>query len=399
MLGFSLLRHITSAPSSLTDEDKWIAYNLGFEVARDGEAAIRHALQGLQDIPSGPHDGPRKIFPMMYDRLAYDTIDNPDYDAFRRILRSHMMETWPLGVGDELLGEPVTERRLHSVRSAAMATGIDQRRLRTILAAEGIVPEDGLPDAWQVFDAKRAGAVLNAATTLITAKDFAAGINASRSQFDLLVAGGILAPRLSSVDDAGTKAIWDPADGVRFLDSVFLGASPLRQAQHAWEHIAKSAARLMVGPDVIIRAIQERRIVRIGNHADFDGYAALYVYHDEVCSVLSPENASEQSIELFSKSVGIGQPIRMKRLVLNGHTPATEMAHPKLKTKQLFITRDDADAFHRRFYTPRTMAQAHGKSWQSMTATLKAAGVETLSPDGEDYGALYLRHDVDRAFS
>lgn len=335
----------------------------------------------------------------MYDRLAYDTIDDPEYDDFRRILRAHMSETWPLGVGDELLGEPVTERRLHSVRSAAKATGIDQRRLRKILAAEGIVPEEGLPDAWEVFDARRADAVLKAATTLITAKDFAAGINASRSQFDLLVAGGILAPRLPSADEAGTKAIWDPADGVRFLDSVFLGASPLRQAQHGWEHIAKSAARLMVGPDVIIRAIQERRIVRIGNHADFDGYAALYVYHDEVRSVLSPEQSSNQSIELFSKSVGIGQPIRMKRLVMNGHTPATEMAHPKLKTKQLFITRDDADTFHRRFYTPRTMAQAHGKSWQSMTATLRAAGVEAFSPDGEDYGALYLRQDVDRAFS
>ncbi len=35
----------------------------------------------------------------------------------------------------------------------------------------------------------------------------------------------------------------------------------------------------------------------------------------------------------------------MKRLVINGHTPATELVHPKLKTKQLFITRDDADAY------------------------------------------------------
>ncbi|WP_417812421.1 hypothetical protein, partial [Thalassospira alkalitolerans] len=178
-----------------------------------------------------------------------------------------------------------------------------------------------------------------------------------------------------SVREAGTKAIWDPADGVRFLDSVFLGASPLRQAQHGWEHISKSAARLMVGTEVIIRAIQEKRIVRIGNHADFDGYAALYVYHDEVCSVLSPEPSFNQSIEMFAKTVGIGQPVRMRRLVLNGHTPATWMMHPKLRKDQLFITPDDADAFHKRFYTPRTMAQAYGKSWQSMTATLRVAGI------------------------
>ena len=399
MLGTSLLRHYTSAPSAVPDEEKWFAYELGFNVAHRGEDKIRDALNGLQGLAGGPHDGPRKIFPKMYDRLAYDYIEDPDYDTFRKILRSHMVETWPLGVGDELLGELVTERRLHSVRTAARATGIDQRRLRKILAAEGIVPAAGLPDAWEVFDAKQGKTVLGAAASLVTAKDFAEGIGASRSQFDLLVAGDALSPRLPSVEEAGTKAIWDPADGVRFLESVFVGATPLRQAQHGWEHISKSAARLMVGPEVIIRAIQEKRIVRIGNHADFDGYAALYVYHDEVCSVLSPEPSLNQSIELFAKTVGIGQPIRLRRLVLNGHTPATRMTHPKLKTKQLFITREDADAFHKRFYTPRTMAQAYGKSWQSMTATLRTAGVQLFSPDGGDYGNLYERKLVDAEFS
>ncbi|QPM90621.1 hypothetical protein PSAL_018600 [Pseudooceanicola algae] len=400
MLGTSLLRHEMSAPSSVLPEDNWAVYQMGFEIARGGEAAIRDALMGLQMLPGSPQDGPRKIFPKMYDRLAYDSMDDPDYDVFRYILRSHMAATWPLGIGDELLGEPITARRLHSVRTAARATGIDQRRLRKILAAEGIVPEEGLPDAWEVFDAERADTVLRSATTLITAKDFAEAIGASRSQFDLLVAGGILAPHLSSSGDAaGTRTIWDPADGVRFLDSVFVGASPLRQAQHGWEHISKSAARLMVGPETLIEAIRDRRIVRIGNHADFDGYAALYVYHDEVCSVLSPEPSSNQTIELFSKSVGLAQPIRMRRLVMNGHTPATEMIHPKLKKKQFYITRDDADAFHQRFYTLRTMAQAHGKSWQSMTARLRAAGVEVFSPDGEDYGTLYERDRVDHVLS
>lgn len=399
MLGTALMRHFTSAPSAIPDKEKWFIYNLGFVVARHGEDEIRKALNGLLGLAGGPHDGPRKIFPKMYDRLAYDYIDDPDYEAFRLILRMHMVETWPLNVGDELLGEPVVERRLHSVRTAARATGIDQRRLRKILASEGVVPEDGLPDAWEVFDAKRVDTILKKASTLVTAKDFAEGIGAIRSQFDLLVAGGVLTPRLLSFSEAGTKAIWDPADGVRFLDSVFLGASPLRQAQHGWEHISKSAARLMVGPEVIIRAIQEKRIVRIGNHADFDGYAALYVYHDEVCSVLSPEPSFNQSIELFAKTVGIGQPIRMRRLALNGHTPATWMMHPKLKKEQLFITPDDANAFHNRFYTPRTMAQAFGKSWQSMTATLRSAGVEAFSPDGEDYGSVYERKYANENFS
>jgi hypothetical protein len=178
---------------------------------------------------------------------------------------------------------------------------------------------------------------------------------------------------------------------VKFLESVFIGAAPLRQAQHGWTHISKSAMRLKIGPAEIIRAIQEKRIVRIGNHADFDGYAALYVYHDEVCSALSPEPIAAQSIELFSKIVGIRQPIHLRRLILNGHTPATEMLNPKLKTRQLYITHEDAHAFHKKFYTMRMMAQAHGRNWQSMTAILRSESIQAFSPDGEDYGNLYER--------
>lgn len=398
MLGTSLLRHEMTAPSSVLPEDRWAVYQMGFEVAKNGEKAIHRALMGLQKLPGGPHDGPKKIFPKLYERLAYDYIDDPAYDTFRQILRTHMCETWPLGVGDELLGEPVTERKLHSVRTAAQATGIDQRRLRKVLIAKGVISETGLSYAWEIFDAQQAEKALQSATTLITAKTFAEGIGATRSQFDLLVSGGVLSPKLSSVDAVGTKAIWDPADGVNFLESVFLGAVPLRSAMHGWEHIAKCAMRLKIGPEEIIRAIQNKRIVRIGNHADYDGYAALYVYHDEVCSILSSEPTVGQNIELFSKTVGIGQPSRMHRLISNGHTPATEMKNPKLKTHQRYVTREDADAFHRKFYTPRTMAQAYGRSWQSMMATLRAEAILPFSPDGEDYGSLFERALIDTKF-
>lgn len=240
--------------------------------------------------------------------------------------------------------------------------------------------------------------MLNAATTLVSVKTFADSIGATRSQFDLLVSGGVLTPRLHSVKTTGTNAVWDPADGVKFLESVFLGAVPLRQAQHGWVHISKSAMRLKIGPEKIIQGIQDKKIVRIGNHADYDGYAALYVYHDEVASVLSPDQSPHLSIALFAQPVGIRRPRSMRRLILNGHTPATQILNPKLKVPQLYITREDAKAFHQKFFTPRTMAQAYGKSWQSMIAALRSNGIETFSPDGEDYGNIHERYLIEEIF-
>ncbi|SNS82021.1 hypothetical protein SAMN05421763_10377 [[Luteovulum] sphaeroides subsp. megalophilum] len=158
ILGTALLRLEQVLPAWVRRSDRWALYQMGFEVASQGEEAIRSALRRLQKLADGPQDGPKKVFPLLYDRLSHDYRDDPNFEAFRRILRDHMVETWPLGPGDELMGEPVTERRLHSVRTAAQATGIDQRRMRRMLAAAGIVPEaaEGTCDAWETFGAAAA---------------------------------------------------------------------------------------------------------------------------------------------------------------------------------------------------------------------------------------------------
>ncbi|MHA3977793.1 TniQ family protein [Halovulum sp. GXIMD14794] len=216
MLGYALLRHEEIAPSAIDPDDRWGLQQMGFEIARGGEDAVRAALRGLQALPGGPHEGPKKVFPVLYDRLSHHYHDNPDYAAFRAILRAHMLETWPLGIGDEVMGEPVMERRLHSVRTAAAATGIDPRRFRKMLSAAGLVPDggDALPDAWQVFEAEAAEPLLRDLQHLVTTSAFAQLIGASRSQFDLLVADGVLQPALNAPD---LKAVWSPADGTAFL--------------------------------------------------------------------------------------------------------------------------------------------------------------------------------------
>lgn len=53
-----------------------------------------------------------------------------------------------------------------------------------------------------------------------------------------------------------------------------------------------------------MRAIQSNQLLRVGNHADFDGYAAQYVNHDQVVALLGGEVQDATSIELFAKSVG-----------------------------------------------------------------------------------------------
>lgn len=395
LLGHALLRHEMSAPSSAHQESRWALYQMGFEVAKCGVRAIRGALQGLQDLPCSPQQGPKAVFPLLYYRLAHDHRGDPVYEPFSRILREHLLETWPLGVGDELMGEPITERRRHSLHSAARETGVDPRRLRTMLVSAGLL-KDGKSDAWATFDAQAAADIVTHLTELLPAKNFCDAFCMSRSQFNLIVADDVLAPAITSTE---TKNIWSPRDGQAFLDGLLNGAEQLRQAQHGWEHISKSAQRLKLRPKAIIDAIKDGRINRVGNHSDFDGYAAVYVYHDEVASVLNSEDAPAMSIEVFGKAVGANHLLGLRLLVMNGHTPATSMRNPKTNALQHFFSTDDTTAFHARFFTLRTLSKFSGMSWQRSAAFLKEAEILPFSPDGADYGNIFLRGEVEIALS
>ncbi|WP_235842624.1 hypothetical protein [Cereibacter sphaeroides] len=123
------------------------------------------------------------------------------------------------------------------------------------------------------------------------------------------------------------------------------------------------------------------------------------VDHADVTRVLGAESPTAQSIEIFAKTVGLLPPSRLKRLIKAGAVPATRLQNPKTRAYQLYITAEGAAAFHRRYVTPRSLAQEFGRSWQSLTAELRAKGIRPFSPQGEDFGPLYLRADVVAALS
>jgi hypothetical protein len=394
LLGSALMRCEGIPLKAVSSESKWAFSQMGFEVASEGEEAIHEALCALNRLAE-PKEGPKAVFPLLYDRLSREYRDVPEYRSFRDILGSHLRKTWPLGPGDDLVGEPVVERQLHSVRTAAQETGIDARRLRKMLEAAGLI-DDQLPDAWAVFNASDAHELLSSLVEFITAKDFAESINMTRSQFDLLVEDGILRP---SLRDAGTKHVWDRSDGQVFVDSVLIGAEMLHQAQHGWEHISKSAQRLKIRPADIIRAIKDGHIQRVGKNVQFTGYRSIHVYHAEVAMVLGGQELAAISLEVFSKSVGLGRPVHMNRLILNGHTSATKIRNPKTKALQRYITKKDAEAFHTKFVTLRTIAKSKEMSWQKASGQLKAKGVAPFSSDGADYGNLYLKSEADAALA
>lgn len=132
LLGMALLKLQNIMPAQVAAESQWACYQMGFEVARHGERAIVEARQ-KQNRLAEPRTGPKAVFPMLYDRLAHDHIDDPSFNPYREVLSKHIQVNWPLGPGEELLGVQIAKGKLHSVTTAASESGVDSRRLRKML--------------------------------------------------------------------------------------------------------------------------------------------------------------------------------------------------------------------------------------------------------------------------
>lgn len=373
----------------------WCCYDAGYRVSSMGEAAIRNGLTQLQQQIGAPMDGPKKKFGDLYDRLAHD-LTGEDYRPFRDLLRDHIATTWPLGPGDELMGEPVLERRVHSVLTAARDTGIDARRMRKLLAEAGWVRPagEGREDAWELFDAVAAAPFLRSLGEGVSALELQERLGISRSKFGLLRKDGYLPPTLTGPDH---KPLWDIQAGRAFIDGLLSGATPIYLQRYDWSSIAMAATRLKVRPAEIIRLIEARRLTRVGKHVDRDGYDAVLVDVAEVERLLDRPKAKGLTIELFAKQVGL-RPTAAMRLVRAGHIPATMGTNPKTKAAQRYLSPADVEAFHARFVTLRRLAALLGLSWQALNVQLGDAGIAPAMPDGQNVGALYEWEAIEAAF-
>jgi len=73
------------------------------------------------------------------------------------------------------------------------------------------------------------------------------------------------------------------------------------------------------------------------------------------------------------------------------------MRNPKTKALQRYFTNGDVETFHEKLVTLRTLARSKGESWQRISVALKAKGVLRFSPEGKNYGNLFLKSEAEAA--
>lgn len=224
MLGATFSKGLHYHHKGLTDEDWREAGAVGYEIAREGPEAVTEALGQIASMSTSTagQAGPKAAYGRLYEWLAYTT-PVVDLGPIKHLLREHILNTMIVEPDEVLLGQRVEGRRLHSVHSLSVATGLHRKRLRKIMVQSGFASNDSWDTAANrlVFPAAEAERLCRDVAGSVCLNRLPEAIGCSRTQAESVFREGVIKSIVGS--DAGVgiaKLAFAQDDVTRFLSHL-----------------------------------------------------------------------------------------------------------------------------------------------------------------------------------
>lgn len=301
LLGVSLTLGTSVKIAELGDPDLHRAGHAGFAVARHGEPSIRAALSEIRKpvfSKSRKRVGRKPAIGVLYKSIT-QTKRSVNLEPVHDLLRRHIIETTPVGPGDIVLGQPVEKRVLHSLATAAQATGRSPVRLRTALAAAGLIDMDHarLSNHRVVFDAERARPFLEAEIGSLDLTDLAAFLKTSRRQSALLANHGYIRHH---VEHYSTTNIRRRTFARREIDALFerfyKGAEARKTYESPIYNLIDATRRCRCNTIAIVELILENKLSWVGRDPNRMGYESVLVDTSEVKRQVKKREAGRMTV-------------------------------------------------------------------------------------------------------
>lgn len=197
MIGAAFLHGHKFSSSKLSAEDWRQAGAVGFDMAHRGADAVKEALTKIaaMSITTAGQAGAKAVYGSIYEWIGYGS-QGVEFGPIRDLLRENILNTLVIEPDDVLLGERVVGRRLHSVYSLSIQTGLHRKRLRKILVQAGFASEESWDIAAHrlVFDANEAETLCRDIIDSVSLQLVPDVLNCSRSQAESLYREGVIVP-------------------------------------------------------------------------------------------------------------------------------------------------------------------------------------------------------------
>ena len=351
---------------SLSDDQQWWPADVGYRLCSGGEAGLRSALTELQHLIGKPEEGPRKIFGGLYDLLAVDPCPQ-ELLTFREILRRHMLETWPLAPGDEVLAEPVLRRGRMSQQAVARLMQVSGSDVLAGTAGDG-----RCPPKWTLIDTAEARTVFPQG---LAEPEFRKALSLLPHQFAQARDAGLF-----QTTAGGFLSAWAAQD---LIDNLLLGAEPIYVAMHDWCSLGDASHRLQRSFPEIIEHIRSGRLARVGKYLQRSGFASVLVNLGHL-----GEEGEAISMDAFAYSQGL-RPNELMTFARRNGLSYQQVCGPR-GGSQLRMTAADREAFHDRFISFRNLGVATRMGWSELQARFDA---DRIRPAGGS-ARIYSRAEI-----
>lgn len=356
MVGGMILFGKNFHPNKLSSQDWLDAGREGYLVTSEGEEGIRDFLgQSFGNyLRSRRSVGGKVLFGSLHAWLL-QSHKNPDYDPVRKLVREHVIDTLPVGPGDDILGT-VTRRRWHSLHSAAIEYGVHPKRLRKLLIEAGhIAPSDAkLSDARVLIDAEKVAAFLQSIATSMTGEEARRYVKATRIQWEIITREGFVQPMVPSTGTNQAAYSRDALD--EFLTSVVYSTGA--KGRHL-RHPSGAARSARCGLADVLRLLVDRKLKEVALYGRRSGFEGLRVNPAEVKRRVPRKPLPGLSMRQAAVRMGLAGNL-MARLVAARLLPSSPIDGVSGNRPMRVITPEDADAFSARYITLSQAATSMG---------------------------------------
>jgi hypothetical protein len=379
MLGVLIAFGPKRKPRDLGIEDWEMAAREGFEATSHGEDGIKAALADAQASfrATGDKSSSKKIFGAFYEwlqsrRLAKDPGD------IKRIVREHICETMAVATGEKVLGEPLSQRRLHTVESLALQAGLDHRAMRNVLIASGLIPGGAASRGHHVFDAKAGEELAASVSRRVNVSSLPKALNCTRPQADQLLDERLLTALVDDPQCSVSKVQKgvDQREIDAFLAALHRRAREVDEVPANLVTVFKAAQKTRAQSSEIAHLILAGFLTDLAKLKGTDGYAAILVNPDEVREQLQrrmPGMAASVALRMLKMPIGTAWDLVHRRfdvsldpIVIEG----IDGAHRIYRFEEKGI-----EAFISKFTTDARLATEHGMRRAEMGALLRKAGI------------------------
>jgi hypothetical protein len=398
-LGAAALKGARARPSEFSASERTEAAERGFAIAAEGEPGIRHLLADLQrKCPSdNGHAGPQAMFGDLHDWAARTDLERgPLVD----ILHRHILETVPVGPGDIVLGQPVAERQVHSVRTLSLAAGVHPKRLRKLLEARGLIrPEDrDRHDNRVVFGAAAGEAAAREITDSIPRIDLPGRLGLGRGVTATLIAEELLTPVL--VPDAEhelkeRRFLREDVDDL--IDRCVGGAEMVDVAPPGFANLRRAASAGGTTVSGLLRAILDGRVSDRRRLTSGHALGALLVNVEAVRTTFSA-NPTGEALARYRAARRLGTTDRVIAALIADRPggPILE-SHPKTgirRGRARVIPAAALDDFERTYVGLIVLARERSLHHLALAAALAEHGVTPAFDPAAIQATFYRRAEI-----